>query len=401
MAFQLAGQTLKKGSSFSAGDTLFPSNWLELSTPEERKNIGISETADTPTAEDTQEPIRLAGGGAPTSSADNADTSLEPSKPESGPGSDAEWNTFLEALGAGFDGSEPKEIAGNRFTVSETGLTYNKPSRGSALSYGLNRVEKPVEAPIKTDLLPTAPAAPSKPAAATPPPGGGSSVTYTPPAAYEAPKDNIDWGSPEPEETPPPKPPEPKAPEPKAPEEPQAPAPTPPAPTPPAPASAPQTLAMTRFYDPTIGGHVYTSNPSVENLGGLSSEGQAFNLFKDSAQAQGATDVYRLFNPSSGDHFFTTDINEKNVAAGGGYRVEGVMGAASTSASENTEAVLRYFNPQSGQHFFTSNQNEANTLADQGYVSEGVGFYAPKSSSATQSPAQQYWEAANSSRGYD
>jgi hypothetical protein len=186
MAFQLAGQTLK--GPFSAGETLYPANWLALSTPEERKNIGITETADTPAADDTQEPIRLAGGGEPTSSADNTDTLSEPNKPESGPGSDAEWNTFLEALGAGFDGSEPKEIAGNRFTVSETGLTYNKPSRGSALSYGLNRVEKPVEAPIKTDLLP---AAPSKPAAATPPAGNAAGVTYQPPETYKQEDSNL------------------------------------------------------------------------------------------------------------------------------------------------------------------------------------------------------------------
>jgi hypothetical protein len=396
MAFQLAGQTLKKGSSFSAGNTLFPSNWLELSTPEERKNIGISETADTPTAEDTQEPIRLAGGGAPTSSADNADTSLEPSKPESGPGSDAEWNTFLEALGAGFDGSEPKEIAGNRFTVSETGLTYNKPSRGSALSYGLNRVEKPIEAPIKTDLLPTAPAAPaapSKPAAATPPPGGGSSITYTPPAAYEAPKDNTDWGSSEPEETPPPKPPEPKAPEPKAPEEPQAPAPTPPAPTPPAPVSAPETLAINRFVDPNTGRHLYTSNVEEGNLAGLSSEGQAFELFKNSGQT-GTADVYRLFNPSTGNHFYTASADEKNVAAGAGYTVEGTVGAAYTTPTENSTAVDRYFQAATGQHFYTSNAQEAQNLASLGFQREGVAFYTPNS-------AQQYWEAANSSRGYD
>lgn len=397
MAFQLAGQTLKKGSSFSAGGTMFPSNWLDLSTPEERKNIGITETADTPAAEDTQEPIRLAGGGAPTSNADNTDTSLEPSKPESGPGSDAEWNTFLEALGAGFDGSEPKEIAGNRFTVSETGLTYNKPSRGSALSYGLNRVEKPVEAPIKTDLLPAAPAAPSKPAATTPPAGSATGVTYQQPETHKQEDNNIDWDYSEPDDKPtidilPPfkdvvgevpkdnTPPVEEKPADKIEQK---------------PASTPETLAMSRFVDPSTGRHLYTSNIDEGNSAGLSSEGQAFQLFKDSGQTSGTSDVYRLFNPTTGDHFYTASAAEKDVAAGAGYNVEGSVGAAYTAPTENSTAVERYFQPATGQHFYTSDAKEAENLGALGFQREGVAFYTPKASQETQNPAQQYWEAAN------
>jgi hypothetical protein len=380
MAFQLAGQTLKKGSSFSAGGTMFPSNWLELSTPEERKNIGISETADTPTAEDAQEPIRLAGGGAPTSSADNADTSLEPSKPESGPGSDAEWNTFLEALGAGFDGSEPKEIAGNRFTVSETGLTYNKPSRGSALSYGLNRVEKPVEAPIKTDLLP---AAPSKPAAATPPAGSSTGVTYQQPETYKQEESNLNFDIPssddkDEEEKKPVTDEKNKIPPDTGKTKTETPTTAPET----KPAKTPETLAMSRFVDPTTGRHLYTSNIGEENSAGLSSEGQAFQLFKDSGQATGTSDVYRLFNPTTGDHFYTASAAEKDVAAGAGYNLEKVVGAAYTTPSDNSTAVNRYFQALTGQHFYTSDPEEEKNLGSHGFQKEGVAFYTPKPQTA-------------------
>jgi len=379
MAFRLAGQTLKTGSSFSAGDTLFPDNWLANSTPEERQKIGITETPDTPTANDTQEPIRLAGGEGPTSSADNTDISLEPSKPESGPGSDAEWNTFLEAVGAGFDGSEPKEIAGNRFSVSDAGLTYNKPSRGSALSYGLNRVEKPVEKPIETTLLPAAPAAPvasNKPAAATPPTGGTSSVTYTPPEAHNQEDNNIDFDSSEPDYKPTidilppfndvvgvvPKDDTPPAQE-KPPEE--------------KPASTPEILAMSRFVNPSTGQHLYTSNIDEGNSAGLSTEGQAFQLFKDAGQTSGTSDVYRLFNPATGNHFYTASADEKDVAAGAGYTVEGKVGAAYTTPTENSTAVERYFQAATGQHFYTSDPEEAKNLGALGFQKEGVAFYTP------------------------
>jgi hypothetical protein len=400
MAFQLAGQTLKKGSSFSAGDTMFPENWLEKSTPEERQNIGITETPDTPAAEDKQEPIRFAGDTESTQSSDNTDTSTETTKPEFGPGSDAEWNTFLEAVGAGFDGDKPKEFAGQRFFTSEKGLAYNKPEsgHGSALTYG-HKGDEPVQTP--TETAPAQTPAPTKPVApATPPTGSATGVTYKQPEAYKAEDNNIDWGSSEPDYTPTVSVPfkdivgaVPKDEEPKAEQKPAAPTPT-------APAKTPETLAMSRFVDPSTGRHLYTSNVGEGNSAGLSSEGQAFQLFKDSGQATGASDVYRLFNPTTGDHFYTASAAEKDVAAGAGYNVEGSVGAAYTAPSEGSTAVDRYFQAATGQHFYTSDAKEAENLGSLGFQREGVAFYTPNSTStpaaAAQSPAQQYWEATNS-----
>lgn len=412
MAFKLAGQTLK--GPFSAGETLYPANWLALSTPEERKNIGITETPDTPAAEDKQEPIRFAGDTESTQSSDSTDTSTETTKPEFGPGSDAEWNTFLEAVGSGFDGGEPKEFAGQRFFTSEKGLAYNKPEsgHGSALTYG-HKGDEPVQAPVETAPAQT-PALTKPVAAATPSAGSAAGVTYKQPEAYKAEDNNIDWGSSEPDYTPtvnvPFKDivsPVPKDEETKVEEKPAASTPT-------APAKTPETLAMSRFVDPATGRHLYTSNVGEGNSAGLSSEGQAFQLFKDSGQATETSDVYRLFNPTTGDHFYTVSAAEKDVAANAGYNVEGSVGAAYTAPSEGSTAVDRYFQAATGQHFYTSDAKEAANLGSLGFQKEGVAFYTPKSSqtpgqtatessnqasapaAAAQSPAQQYWEATNS-----
>ena len=390
MAFQLAGQTLKKGSSFSAGDTLYPDNWLALSTPEERQNIGITETPDTPAAEDKQEPIRLAGDVELKQNSNASDISNETNKQEFGSGSDIEKNNFFESGNA----NEFEPFAGQRFAYSERGLTYsNKPTHGSALTYGQNRVEKPVVAPIQT--APAQTPTPAKPADAAPSAGNSTEVSYKQPEAYKAEDNNNNEDYSEPDYKPNATVPfndvvgaVPKDDEPKVEEKPAAPTPT-------APAKTPETLAMSRFVDPATGRHLYTSNIDEGNSAGLSSEGQAFQLFKDSGQTSETSDVYRLFNPTTGDHFYTASASEKDVAAGAGYNVEGSVGAAYTAPTENSTAVERYFQPATGQHFYTSDAKEAENLGALGFQREGVAFYTPKASQETQNPAQQYWEAAN------
>ena len=260
------------------------------------------------------------------------------------------------------------------------------------------------------ETAPTQTPAPTKPvAAATPPAGSAAGVTYKQPEAYKAEDNNIDRDSSEPDYTPTVDVPfkdivgaVPKDEEPKAEQKPTA------------PAKTPETLAMSRFVDPSTGRHLYTSNVGEGNSAGLSSEGQAFQLFKDSGQTTGASDVYRLFNPTTGDHFYTASAAEKDVAAGAGYNVEGSVGAAYTAPSEGSTAVDRYFQAATGQHFYTSDAKEAENLGSLGFQREGVAFYTPNSSqtpsqttnessnqasapaAAAQSPTQQYWEATNS-----
>ena len=46
MAFKLDGKTLAPDRSFSANGVNYPSNWLRLSSSDEKKAIGITEVAD-------------------------------------------------------------------------------------------------------------------------------------------------------------------------------------------------------------------------------------------------------------------------------------------------------------------------------------------------------------------
>ena len=135
------------------------------------------------------------------------------------------------------------------------------------------------------------------------------------------------------------------------------------------------------------------------------------------AQAAGDVAMYRLYNPATGEHFFTSDLNEAMVSvAQNGWDSEGIgwwappsgtgspvyrLGAKpgtgsaghlyTTSSAERTAVlnsgqwndegigwysagsvgVYRQFNPATGQHNYTSDQNEIKVLTtQQGWVAE-------------------------------
>ena len=390
MPYFLAGKPLAKGKSFSAGDTLFPSNFLDLSTAEERSSLGITEESDSPSTAPSE--TRLAGGNfetsVPTVTGSPTEGSNQPIDNEF-PDLDDATKSYIDALGQDFfKANIAPRLAGSRFGTDGEGVTYRKPSnlKGGVLSFNRqDKIEPP--APITQAPAPQAPTAqtpapqaPSVPTTFTPPPGAAPQINYPADTRpnISAPSDdnNNDDSSPAPalvpttQETTSPVDTTPKAEtktETETPVKTETVTPT---------KAQPQIMAMERFYKPGEG-HLQTSNPSVENLEGFTKEGISFNLYKDENLAD-ASDVYRIFNPSTGGHLLTTNKAEVDAAVAGGYRAEGVTGEAYTSQREGTEAVERYYNAVTGQHLLTRDPDEMASLAGQGYNYEGTAFYAPK-----------------------
>ncbi|KAG4072235.1 hypothetical protein HA402_005957 [Bradysia odoriphaga] len=93
--------------------------------------------------------------------------------------------------------------------------------------------------------------------------------------------------------------------------------------------------------------------------------------------------LYRLFNPNSDDHFYTTSLEEANIAANTlGYNFEQSPGLVSTTSSDcecgNSFApVYRLYRPGSkADHFYTLSESEAdNAVTNLGYNREGIAFY--------------------------
>lgn len=84
--------------------------------------------------------------------------------------------------------------------------------------------------------------------------------------------------------------------------------------------------------------------------------------------------VYRLYNASSGEHFYTTSQNEYNSLQNAGWKGEGVGWYA--PASDSFDSVYRLYNPNTGLHHYTMDASEASALAGMGWKNEGVSFYS-------------------------
>ena len=133
------------------------------------------------------------------------------------------------------------------------------------------------------------------------------------------------------------------------------------------------TESVYRLYNPYSGEHFYTTSAyEYEQVqkAGWNGEGVAW-----SAPAQGGESVYRLYNPYGGDHHYTTSINERDCLMNLGWIYEGI---AFYGATEDDSPVARLYNPYSsaGAHLFTMSEFEANAVEQAGWIREGTGWYA-------------------------
>ncbi len=92
------------------------------------------------------------------------------------------------------------------------------------------------------------------------------------------------------------------------------------------------------------------------------------------------TPVWRLFDPSNGDHHYTSDTNECRVlTAERGWTYDFNGAPAFYSAPQNTKPVYRIYDtlaPRFG-HLFTLDGNErAHWLATGSWNDEGIAWYA-------------------------
>ena len=123
--------------------------------------------------------------------------------------------------------------------------------------------------------------------------------------------------------------------------------------------------AVYRLYNPQTGLHLFTSNYNeAQSLSdsGWSDEGVGWYTGDGSK-------VYRLYNADNNDHLLTTSIVEGFTCCLHGWKAEGVAFKAGTKKD-----VYRLYNPKTGEHFYTTNSNERDSLKKSGWSDEGVGF---------------------------
>ncbi|GEM_PF-4479218 len=133
-----------------------------------------------------------------------------------------------------------------------------------------------------------------------------------------------------------------------------------------------KTDRMNRLYNPNSGEHFYTASTAEKNhlvKLGWRSEGIGWTTPKTSK-----TPVYRLYNPNAGDHHYTMSLAEKDMLVSKGWRYEGI---AFYSGDSDGVAVYRQYNPnaKAGAHNYTSSFGEHKYLINVGWNGEGVAWY--------------------------
>lgn len=144
-----------------------------------------------------------------------------------------------------------------------------------------------------------------------------------------------------------------------------------------------ETVDMYRLYNPNSGEHFYTGNWSertnLVELGWIS-EGIGWVAPKTSKSP-----VYRLYNPNAGDHHYTLSSSERDGLARVGWIFEGI---GWYSDDKMRIPILRQYNPnaKAGAHNFTSSSEENKELVEAGWTAEGVGWYAISGAKSTPTP---------------
>ena len=143
--------------------------------------------------------------------------------------------------------------------------------------------------------------------------------------------------------------------------------------TDPAVAPSETSTGLTEGSHCSVCGTVLVPQSIVPALGGETTQPDPVIIPDEEPAAPGTVNMYRLYNTNSGEHFYTSDANERNYLAGIGWNYEGIGWIA--PASSNTP-VYRLYNSYGGEHHYTTNLAERDMLISAGWSDEGIGWYS-------------------------
>lgn len=139
----------------------------------------------------------------------------------------------------------------------------------------------------------------------------------------------------------------------------------------------PATQQMWRLYNPYTGEHFYTADDNERTS--LITYGWVDEGIGWMAPKKSRTPVYRLYNShvEGGDHHYTTDSAEHDALVEAGWTAEGI---GWYSDDEKGVELLRQYNPHAvtGTHNYTADKNENDALVRLGWRAEGVAWYGVK-----------------------
>jgi len=137
-------------------------------------------------------------------------------------------------------------------------------------------------------------------------------------------------------------------------------------------------VSMYRLYNPNSGEHFYTASANERDV--LKQAGWTYEGIGWTAPASG-NPVYRLYNANAGDHHYTMNEGEKNALVAVGWKYEGIGWYSDPAQGA---ALYRQYNPnaKAGSHNYTTSKAENDALVKLGWQAEGIGWYGLKGSTA-------------------
>lgn len=132
-------------------------------------------------------------------------------------------------------------------------------------------------------------------------------------------------------------------------------------------------IKMYRLYNPYTGEHFYTG--SYEEFDKVWNAGWDDEGVSWIAPSYSEHPVYRLYNPGPGDHHYTMSASERDYLVSLGWRYEGI---GWYSAEQNEYPVYREYNPNkfANNHNYTPSKEENDGLVKLGWRYEGISWYA-------------------------
>ena len=136
-------------------------------------------------------------------------------------------------------------------------------------------------------------------------------------------------------------------------------------------------IPVYRLFNPRTGEHFYTTSKVEYDyiIKNLNWHGEGIGWY---APKTSKSPVYRVYNPNAGEHFYTSSLRERDWLVSLGWRNEGI---GWYSDDEKSIPVYRHYHPvqKTGNHHYTTSKGESDYIVKHGgWRYEGIAWYAVK-----------------------
>lgn len=123
----------------------------------------------------------------------------------------------------------------------------------------------------------------------------------------------------------------------------------------------------------------------------------AYTAGKNASVMAPDKNMYRLYNPKTGEHFYTASAGEKNAVVKAGWRDEGIGWKAPAAGTP----VYRLYNKRGGEHHYTMSGGEKKKLVEAGWQDEGIGWYSEKGDATDAAPVYRQYNSNSFSNNHN